>query len=859
MPIIKCGVFGYQKEKKFMTKKIAIVFCITVLSMTVHAQEWVEKMNDPNINFYEVEKAYDKHFEGKSYERGQGMKQFERWRNFMSPRVYPSGNRINALSAYDEKINFEKHNKIQSQKTSNWTPIGPTSWQSYSYNPGHGRVNSVRVDPNNPNIIYLGTPAGGCWKSIDGGQNWNPITDDLPVIGVSDIAINPNNSNEMYISTGDGYGGDTYSIGVLKSSDAGATWNQTGLNFFRSQNLSCRTLIMNPLNPNVLWLATGVGLVKTSDGGATWAVVLSGDVRNVKLKPGDTSVVYASTDQFYKSIDAGDTFTQITSGISSASSINRMEIAVTPANSNYVYAIAGNQSDGSYEGLYLSTNSGNSFVKMSSSPNIFSYEQDGTGSGGQSNYDLAIAVSDLNANEVYIGGINVWKSINGGANWQIQSHWYYPPNIGYTHADIHALEWYNGKIYCGSDGGIFSSSNNGSTWTNLSNTLQIMQFYKMAQTEQDSIIVMGGAQDNGCNFRTNQGNWFHVLGADGMNVEIDPTNSNILYYESQNGNIRRSYNGGVSSQRISNTPSSAENGAWVTPFTLDPNNSLIIYAGYENVWKSSNRGSNWTVISNFSGSSTLRQLKVAPSNSNYIYTCTDDNLIKRTINGGSSWTTINSGLPNLVITDIEIHPSFEDSVWVSFSGYSVGSKVYVTGNGGSTWTNLSSNIPTLPVNDLAYDTVSHTLYAGTDIGVYYQNPHVNLNWSSFNNGLPNVIVNELEIHYGSKKLRAATYGRGMWESNLERSIAIGINETNAYNEDSYKISPNPTKDYITISWKNENPNNIRVINIKGKEVIRISKIAKRPIEIDLTDLSSGIYFIEIQDSTGIKTKKIIKE
>lgn len=840
---------------KLMIKGFLVLMAINI-SENSFSQEWQDKMADPNVNFYEVLNSYEKQFEGKSYERGNGMKQFLRWKYFTEPRVYPSGNRMNSVSAYEEKIKFEKQNNFQRNKTANWQPLGPVTWTSSSYNPGNGRINAVRVDPNDSNRIYVGTPAGGCWKTTDGGQTWNPISDNLPVIGVTDIAINPNNSNEIYIATGDGFSGTTYSIGVLKSIDQGATWNATNLNFFRSQSVRSRRLAINPLDPSILWVATNAGLFKTRDGGNSWVSVLSGDVRNVKIKPGDTSVVYASTDQFYRSTDGGNTFS-LSTGIANASSINRMEIAITNANANYVYAVTGSQSDASFEGLYLSINSGASFTKMSSSPNILAGASSGNGSGGQSWYDLAIAANHQNANEVYVGGINVWRSTNAGVNWTIKSHWTYPSNIGYTHADIHALEWYNGKIYCGSDGGVFSSTDNGDNWNNLSDGLQISQFYQMASTEANSEILMGGTQDNGCFYRDATGNWDHILGGDGMNVVIDRTNPNIVYYSWQNGGIHVSYNGGATGTNTTGSIRSVENGAWVTPFVQDPVSSVTMYSGFENVWKTTNRGASWSSISNFSGSNTIRQLKVAPSNNNYIYVAFNDNRIYRTTNGGNNWSLVNSGLPNRVITDIEIHPSYEDSIWVSFSGYFISSKVFVSGNAGTNWSNLSSNMPNLPVNDLAYDTVMHRIYAGTDIGVYYQQTATSLGWFDYNTGLPNVIVNELEINYGTDKIRAATYGRGMWETNLERPLSTGINSIESIKEE-FSLSPNPGKDYTLLSWENNAPRRINLIDTKGRIIRRLIPNNGKSMRIDLSDLPTGLYFIEVENNRQLVSLKLIK-
>lgn len=837
---------------------ISILFGI-LLSQVVIGQEWVEKMNDPAVNFYEVQKAFEKEWNGKSYEKGKGYKQYKRWEAFMEPRVYPSGNRVSPTVAFDEFIKFKKVNQHQvSKNTANWEAIGPKYINSISYNPGNGRVNAIRVDPNDSNKIYVGTPSGGCWKSTNGGQSWNPISDNLPVIGVTDIAINPNNSDEVYISTGDGYSSSTYSIGVLKSLDGGQSWNPTNLTFFRSQNIRGRKLLMNPYNPSVLWVATSAGLFKTVNGGASWVSVLSGNVYNVKMMPGDSNTVYASTDRFYRSTDGGNSFNIVTNGITG--SFNRMEIAVSEADSNVVYAVVGDASDASFEGLYRSTNAGLSFNLMSNSPNIFTYSSTGNGTGGQSWYDLAICANPNNANEIFVGGINVWKSTNGGASWTITSMWTYPNNIGYTHADIHFLEFYNGKVYCGSDGGIFVSNDLGGNWINLSDGIQNMQIYQMAYTEQDSNILMAGSQDNGCNYRESQGQWVHVLGGDGMTVEIDPTNSQIIYYSWQNGGINRSYDAGQNRTNISGSIRNSESGAWVTPFQIDPNFSFGLYAGFQNVWRSTNRGSSWTQISNFNSNATLRQLRVAPSNSNVIYCAPNSNLLRRTTDGGNTWTIVNSGLPNLAISDIEVHPYFPDSVWVTFSGYSYQKKVYVSANGGQSWANISSNLPNLPVNDLVYDSITHRIYIGTDIGIYQQHTPSSLAWTAFNNGLPNVIVNELEINYSASLLYAATYGRGMWKTKLSRPLPTSISDLSSENKAALiSIAPNPSQDKVTIDWSasNEAFETLELRDTKGQQVLESNIRNEKKSVLNISALPKGIYFVRLRGQNATYSKKLL--
>lgn len=843
-----------------MIKKvlIALLFFGTFTALT--AQEWVNKMNDPHANFYEVEKAFNDYY--KNHEKsGSAYKHFKRWAYFMEPRLYPSGDRI-SIDVEAELKSYNKQNRNQpQQKSANWTTLGKYTWNAAkSWNPGNGRVNTVRVDPTDTNKIFIGTPSGGMWKTTDGGLNWTPIGDDFSVPSVADILINPLNPNTIYIATGDAFNSSgLYGIGVRVSHDGGNTWNSTGFSSIRLQNIQCRRMAMNPLDTNTIFVATTVGLLKTSDAGATWANVLSGDIRTVKYKPNDTSIVYACTDQFYRSSDGGNTFSYISSNISSAASINRMEIAVSPDSPDNVYAVTGKQANHTFEGFYLSTDSGQTFTKVSSTPNILGRNFTGTDNDGQSWYDLAIAVNDTNGNEIYVGGINVWKSSDGGLTWSIVSFYRHPSVVGYTHADIHALEFYNNRLYCGSDGGVYYSTDNGITWNDISSGLNIVQYYKMSHTEQDARILLAGSQDNGCDYKDTLGNWCHIMGGDGMHVEINPYDYNKVYYAWENGGMGRSNDAGTVRRSIADTILSLENGAWVTPFQMDPNDTATIVAGYENVWKTTNGGNSWTKTSNFTTTQTIRQLKIAPSNSNHIYICRNDHRIRSSTDGGVTWTLRNVGLPNRIISDIEIHPLYEDSLWISFSGYFSGNKVYVSGNGGQSWTNLSTNMPNLPVNDLAYDTLTQVLYAATDFGVYYQDRTINLGWNAYNTNLPNVIVSELLIHRGTESLRAATYGRGIWESPLiKRNISTSLDENDEITN-SIRLSPNPTHGMVQLKWDNPTSYTFRLYGITGRLIDEKRTIDAKGTAFDLSALSRGVYMIECIGVEGKQVLRVVKD
>lgn len=715
---------------------------------------------DPDVNFYEVQDAFNAHWGDKGYERGKGWKQYKRWEYNVAIRTYPSGERNHSKAYFEAWKQVQKMNSKEAKSNSDWQPVGPTAWESQGWNPGLGRINAIAEDPNDANTIYAATPAGGLWKSENGGSDWTPLTDNLPAIGASGLAIDPNNSDILYLATGDGDGADTYSFGVMKSIDGGLTWETTGLTHNIPDGVRCTKIIIDPTNSQKLWVSTNEGVYMSLNAGDAWSQSLSGNIRDLEIKPGDPSVVYCAGKKFYKSIDGGSTFTQITEGVPSSSAVNRLAITVSADDPDVVYILAGSDEDSGFYGLYRSNDSGQTFELRSDSPNILTYSEVGDGEGGQSWYDLAIAASPNDANEIYAGGINVWRSNDGGSTWTIVSHWVHPSSIGYTHADIHSLDTYGDKIYCGSDGGIFVSSNEGNLWTDLSEGLQISQFYRIAVSTTNPDLILTASQDNGTNLFSEPGQYNHLLGGDGNMALIDYSNDQIMYSAYPGGEFQKSTNGGTDFSGFTN--GIEESGAWVTPLEMHPTNPNILFSAFENVWKVGNNGL-WAPISDFPFSGTLLALKVAPSNADVIYTSTYGT-IRKTVNGGEDWTNITSGLPDLTITGIEVHPEDPDELWITMSGYNANAKVFHSADGGSTWNNLTLNLPNLPVNCVSYQLGSNDgIYIGTDVGVYYKDGD-NINWSSYNSGLPNVIVKQIIFQYQSGKILLATYGRGVWEN-----------------------------------------------------------------------------------------------
>ena len=761
-----------QKMKKY-SLFFVIAFLISSLSF---AQPWMknipkEKMETNDVNFYDIQKAFNEYWEGKEIEKGKGWKQFKRWEYFMEQRVYPDGE----FPSYKLWEEYQKIRAKQKNKTfaGNWSSLGPFTVPNTFTNPdvlvGAGRLNCISFHPTDPNIMWVGSPSGGVWKTINGGESWETTTDDLVAIGVSDIAVNPDNPDILYVATGDGDASDTYAIGILKSTNGGETW-ETIFDIEYESGLYFRRILINPYDPDVIIATSNDGIIRTDDGFSSYSTVVSGHFKDLEFKPGDPNTLYSTTYNYYgnakvyKSVDGGSTWSVSSSGMST-SNVNRIELAVTPADPNIVYALCCSSIDNGFHDLYVSNDNGDTWSDATNTTkNLLGRNYNGQDSGGQGWYDLALAVSPENENEIYVGGINTWKTSNGGDTWEINTFMFDYVNDNHVHVDMHMFAYSPfGVLFSANDGGIYKTSDGGESWIDITSNMQILQIYRFGCDPNNPDLVVTGNQDNSTILR-NGSDWGMLFGGDGMECIIDYTDSDIIYGSSQYGNLYKTIDGGYNVTYV--TPPDAPSGSWITPYVMHPDNHNTLIAGYDAVYKTTDGGSSWTTISPvLAASSKLRALTYAPSYSNYIYTSSYTNMWK-TDDGGHNWVNISSGLANYYITYIEVSSYDQNLLWVTLSNFVNGEKVYKSEDGGETWENYSEGLPDLPMNCIEYENSSnHALYAGCDIGVYYRNGEMS-EWISFNDELPNVIVNELEIHYETGKVRAATYGRGLWESDL---------------------------------------------------------------------------------------------
>lgn len=691
--------------------------------------------------------------------KGSGYKPFKRWQYQNGFNTNLDGTlKTNAqkLDAWQQKNNMNASAQNNANDTSNWTSLGPYSHtNTASWSSGQGRVNVVAVDPSNANTYYVGTPAGGIWKSTDSGINWLPLNDFLPQIGVSGIAVHPTNSNIIYIATGDDDAGDSSAIGVMKTTDGGATWNSTGT--MDGNPSSMNDLFIDSANPEIIIVATNSGVHKTTNGGTTWTRTLNATIRDLKRKPGSSQIFYAATSNtVYRSSDAGNSFTAVT--ITGFTDSGRIALAVTPANPNVVYFVSA-KSNSDFNGVYKSTTSGASYTKTTETDDIFK--------SSQAWYDLAIAVSDTNANIIYVGVLNIWKSTDGGADFTVINSWSAPTASAYTHADIHFLDFIGGKFFAGTDGGVYVSTDHGTNFTDLTKNLAIGQFYKISVADQNSGNIVGGLQDNG-GYAFKNNSWSVYYGADGMDCAINPLNPNNYFGFIQNGGqLYESKDGGLTRTTTVSAPDAEkgtgdDGGRWVTPLVADRKGNL--YAGYGSLYKLVSGA--WTKVSNHNFGGDLYNIEIDPNNEKNIYVSRAGNLFKST-NAGVTFTKI---LSTSTINSIEISHNDGNVAWIVSNG--TVTKTINLNDANPTFTNITGN---LPFNDSKFVLRHHAgnkdnrVYLGTSLGVYYIDDTLT-NWVTFDNKLPNTAVRDLEINEKDAKLIIATYGRGVWASDITNSF-----------------------------------------------------------------------------------------
>uniref|UniRef100_UPI00404A3922 T9SS type A sorting domain-containing protein n=1 Tax=Gelidibacter sp. TaxID=2018083 RepID=UPI00404A3922 len=831
---------------------IILIFCL--FAFNSWSQEYKRMMTAGTYTVQEIITEAEAYFTVRGKQRGTGYNPYKRWeyqalRNcdengmLKTPEFY-----FNELENYNNFLNQNNQAFRAAADVGNWEELGPNyKNQSGGWNPGVGRVTSFAVDKTNQNHMIIGGESGGVWKTLDGGANWTVLTDNLSNLWVYALAIDPTNSSTYFWGSTSG--------NIFKSTDGGATWNL----FADTGSGNVNKILIDPTNTNKMYCSVeGGGIFKSTNGGLNWSVI-NGSANNgydVEFKPGDTNTIYASGNNVYLSTDGGTTFNQIT-GFSNGAKM----IGVSEADPTVVYVVQA--SNGAFGGFFKSVNSGASFTALDhTNKNYFGYRsdpQDPQDVGqGQAPRDMDIVVNPTNINDVHIAGINTWRSTNGGVSFSISSQWVpqsaAAQNIGYCHADVDIMEFVGSTLYVGTDGGIFKATNpevvNSTYYTDLTVGAGIRQFYKIGVSQTNPAIITGGSQDNGTSVYSAAGLWTDWLGADGMETFVDKNNSNILYGTSQYGSLYRSNNGGASYSDFDSPD--LKSGNWVTPFEQDPITPNTIYTGYNQVYKSTDSGNTWTAVSQVF-SSNLDHLKVAPTNSNFMYAARGNALYKNALVGViTNWSQL-TGFSGS-INSIAIHPTNPNKVAIATTG---AQKVYVSTNGGSTWTSYLYDLPNFTAQALVWENNGKDgLYVGMNYGVYYIDNESENSWQPFSNNLPNVIISELEINYEDNMLYAATYGRGLWRTSLY-DPNLSVDE---FEVADVKLYPNPASNEVTLSWNKGENVSVKVFDNSGKLVHFSTDVSlQNNYKINTSAYVTGLYFVKINSNVGEITKKLIIE
>jgi photosystem II stability/assembly factor-like uncharacterized protein len=711
------------------------------------------------------------------------------------------------LSVYNTKA--QEKAKMPNLSALKFRAIGPASHS--------GRIGDLAVNPKNPAQYYVAVASGGVWKTNNAGTTYFPIFDNEASYSIGCITLAPGNENIVWVGTGENNNQRSvaYGDGVYKSEDGGKSWKNMGLK--NSEHIGM--IQVDPRNHNVvyvaaygpLWSEGGErGLYKTEDGGNSWKKVLETDVHTgvneVHLDPRNPDVIYAVTHQrrrhvftylgggpgsgVHKSEDGGKTWKQVKGGMPTGDFVGRIGLAISPVNPDYVYAIV--ETSGDDKGVYRSTDRGASWEKRG-------------GFNTSGNYYQEIFCDPKDVNKVFAMDTWLHHSEDGGKNFKASGE-------KSKHVDNHAI-WVDpnntNHWLVGCDGGIYETWDHAENW-HFKPNLPITQFYKVAVDNREPFYyVYGGTQDNnsmgGPSRTTNSSgiineDWFITQGGDGFESQVDPQNPDIIYAQAQYGWLTR-YDK-KSGERVGIKPMEAKGDAplrwnWDAPLLISPHNPARIYFCANKVFKSENRGDEWTAVSPdltkqldrdtmrvmgrvWSSDAVMKNKSTSifgnitafdesPKKEGLLYAGTDDGLVQVSENGGQSWRKIDKieGVPQMTFVNAIVASQYEaDLVYAVFNNHKNGDfKPYIfkSSDKGKSWKSISGNLPLRgTVYDIAEDHVDkNLLFAGTEFGCFFSKDG-GQNWHQLKSGLPTIAIKDIEIQRRENDLVLASFGRGFY-------------------------------------------------------------------------------------------------
>lgn len=650
-----------------------------------------------------------------------------------------------------------------------WQPIGPEQLPTVSMG-SIGRLTAIAIDPTNSAVIYVGGAQGGVWKTVNGGASWVPLTDGECSLAMGSIAIDPVDTDILYAGTGEQhFSADSYyGCGVLRSEDGGSTWTQLGTTEFLRAKIS-RLVIDQSTAGTVattrVHVASDNGLYRSEDGGATWSLRLSGTFTDLVIDPSNQFVLYAAQHStgIFKSADGGTSWVPVNSGF--GTSVARINLAIAASAPDTLYASAQSGTGSDLAGIWRTTNRAATWSQLSAT---------GASCGNQCWYDQTIAVAPDDPSVVYFGGVSLYKSTDGGSTFNdIRSG---------IHVDQHYITFDPADsltVFVGNDGGIFRSTNGGTSWTSLNTNLALTQFYSgISLHPTNPLVVLGGTQDNGTLEWNGAPAWDWVLGGDGGFTAIDQQNPITRYGETQwttnSGFAGPRRSDGGSFQRKVTGIDESDRALFIPPIVMDPVDSRTLYFGTFRIYKTTDRAETWTPISSdITAGGRISAIAPAATNRGVIYTGASDGTVRRTNDSGGVWSLITQGLPVRHIKDIAVDRADWQTAYLVVSGFGTG-HVFRTTNAGATWQDGSGNLPDIPVNAVVADPTDRgTAIIGTDLGVFITSD-TGATWTPLTNGMPNVAVFDIAYNVNTGVLIAGTHGRGMFSLQLDRPLTLVV-------------------------------------------------------------------------------------
>jgi photosystem II stability/assembly factor-like uncharacterized protein len=752
-----------------------------------------------------------------------------------------------------------------------WTVQGPANIGA--------RINTIKVNPNNPAIIYIGYSHGGVWKTVNGGATWLPIFDKQPFLAISDIELDPQNPNIVYVGTGDlnisGYPfiGD----GLWKSPDGGQTWQHLGL---ENQRIVAK-IAVHPTNAGIIYAATmGLpfernndrGLYKTTNGGQSWQQVLfisdSTGIIDLEMSRDDPNVLYAAgwdrirnnqesvvsgdNARIWKTTDGGQNWTKLTGGLPEGPN-SRIGLSMSAISSDYLVSVYVDTTL-DLHGIFQTIDGGDNWAPL---------PLDGLDAGfmgGFGWYFGKIFINPFDPNDIFVCGVTLWRSVDGGQNWfQTTPDWW----LYEVHADMHDMAFIDANTcLLATDGGLYKSSDNGSLWEKIENN-PTSQFYRVAYNPFAPDWYYGGMQDNG----TTAGNtdildgWPRLYGGDGFQPVFHPQDPNIFYYETQNGNISGTTDGGNDFGSGDNGIDFSDRRHWDMQYILSSHDPEIMYTGTYRIYQSYGHLPNWFTVSGDLTDGvafgaryhTISTLHESPLDEDLLYVGTTDGNVWRGNPASLSWTNITTGLPDRYVSSVKASPNLTDRVFVTHTGYKSNDfspRLHRSDDRGDTWTPISGDLPNLAINDI-FILSGHqdsVLFVATDGGIY-GTLDGGQHWERLGTGMPIVPVYDLEINPVQRTLIAGTYARSIMTFPLD-SLQIG-NDVSTYNPGGRKppkltVMPNPASIQAKLLLENLVPKEtteVFIADLSGRIVWQqqFKNIEKQEIPLDAQNFAPGVY------------------